>query len=87
MATDDIENLQRSIQEELAFLPNVEAFARGHFTFIRLIVRYGRGAKEKKYLKSMLAPQVDAIIAKTEMDLTLDPVSVRQPSVLNRDVC
>ena len=68
---------QRSIQEELAFLPNVEAFARGHFTFIRLIVRYGRGAKEKKYLKSMLAPQVEAILAKTEMDLTLDPVSVR----------
>lgn len=68
--------MQRLIEEELAFLPTVADFARGDFTFIRLATRYGRGAKEKDYLRDVLAPLLLSIIARPDLDLSVDPVAV-----------
>lgn len=67
---------QRSIQEELVYLPDVGAFVRGNFTFIRLLMQYGRGVSQRKSLQTMLGPQVKAVMSRNGLDLGTDPLAV-----------
>ncbi|GAA5865578.1 hypothetical protein JCM8547_007655 [Rhodosporidiobolus lusitaniae] len=68
--------LQRSLQEELAYLPNVAAFITGRFTFIRLLMQYGRGVNQKQYLVGTLGEQVKSVMVRKELDLGTDPVAI-----------
>lgn len=68
--------MQRSIQEELEYLPNVAAFVRGNFTFVRLLMQYGRGVTQRKSLQTILGPQIDGILKRKGLDLGTDPLAV-----------
>lgn len=54
----------------------LQDFIRTDYLFIKLVVQYGRGAKERKYFKDMLAPHVQAIVNDESIDLETDPVVV-----------
>ncbi|POW02746.1 hypothetical protein PSHT_11968 [Puccinia striiformis] len=50
---------QRSIHEELAGVVSLSEFIMGKFTFINLLMQYGRGAKEHRYLKDLLGSVIN----------------------------
>ncbi|KAL8293711.1 hypothetical protein RQP46_000412 [Phenoliferia psychrophenolica] len=76
---------QRSVQEELIGLPDVASFARGNFTFIRLLMQYGRGVTQRKYLKDMLTAQVDAVVRVTTLDFGCDPLSIYRAEIAKEE--
>lgn len=43
---------------------------------MRLVMRYGRGAEQKRYLKKLLEPLILDIIAQPALDLSVDPTVV-----------
>ncbi|BGP03561.1 iqgap-related protein [Rhodotorula toruloides] len=69
---------QRSIQEEFANLANMAAFVRGNFTFVRLLVHYGRGVQQRQYLAGALATEIKAVMGRQGLDLGTDPIAIYQ---------
>lgn len=64
------------MHEEILSVDVLQDFIRTDYLFIKLVVQYGRGAKERKYFKDMLAPHVQAIVSDESIDLETDPVVV-----------
>ncbi|KAH9456951.1 hypothetical protein Pst134EA_020857 [Puccinia striiformis f. sp. tritici] len=54
---------QRSIHEELAGVVSLSEFIMGKFTFINLLMQYGRGAKEHRYLKDLLGSVINETVS------------------------
>ncbi|SGY18090.1 BQ5605_C015g07977 [Microbotryum silenes-dioicae] len=68
--------LQRSIQEELHFLPSIAAFVRGQPIFARLFLQYGRGTAQRQYLTNALGPQIHEVMQRAGLDLRTDPIEI-----------
>ncbi|GAA5904612.1 hypothetical protein JCM5296_005248 [Sporobolomyces johnsonii] len=77
---------QRSVQEELAYLPNVHAFVQGNFTFIRLLMHYGRGVNQKAYLGDTLRAHIKTITQRADMDLGTDPVAIYRNDIAQEEM-
>ncbi|GAA6016992.1 hypothetical protein JCM11491_006122 [Sporobolomyces phaffii] len=72
---------QRSIQEELAYLPTVYAFVQGSFTFLRLLAHYGQGVNQKTYLTETLASNVKSVLSRPKLDLGTDPLTIYRSEI------
>ncbi|BGP20177.1 iqgap-related protein [Rhodosporidiobolus nylandii] len=68
--------LQRSVQEELAFVPSLAAFLRIQPTFFRLFAQYGRGVNQKQYLSDTFGGQIKAVMQRNGLDLGTDPIAI-----------
>lgn len=44
-------------------------------------MRYGRGEKEKKYLKAVLSPQLHGVMQGNRLDIAIDPISIHRTSI------
>ncbi|TPX43695.1 hypothetical protein SeMB42_g03246 [Synchytrium endobioticum] len=55
---------------------DVSEFWRANPLFIRLVLHYTRGAKERQYLRELLQPLVKRILDDTSLDLDTDPVAI-----------
>ncbi|CAG8441430.1 8358_t:CDS:10 [Ambispora leptoticha] len=67
---------QRSILEELESVDTLQEFMRGNFMFMKLVVQYNRGAKERKFLRELLGPLVKYVMDDDYMDLETDPLMI-----------
>ncbi|GAA5901502.1 Iqg1p [Sporobolomyces salmoneus] len=77
---------QRSIQEELAYLPTVYAFVQGSFTFLRLLAHYGQGVNQKTYLSETLGANVKSIISRPKLDLSTDPLTIYRSEISKEEM-
>ncbi|BGP43492.1 iqgap-related protein [Rhodotorula kratochvilovae] len=77
---------QRSVQEEVAALPNLSAFIRGNFTFLRLFVNYGRGVNQRSYLANTLGAEVKAVMSRQGLDLGTNPVDIYRNAVAQEEM-
>ncbi|GAA5951462.1 hypothetical protein JCM3765_005942 [Sporobolomyces pararoseus] len=77
---------QRSIQEELAYLPTVYAFVQGSFTFLRLLAHYGQGVNQKTYLTETLSSNVKSIISRPKLDLGTDPLTIYRSEISKEEM-
>ncbi|RHZ44562.1 hypothetical protein Glove_718g20 [Diversispora epigaea] len=75
---------QKSMMEELESIDSLQEFLRGNFMFMKLVVHYNRGAKERKFLRDLLGPLVDQIMADESMDLETDPLIIYR-SLINAE--
>lgn len=66
-------------------MPDIASFARGNFTFVRLLMQYGRGVNQRKYLKDLLSPGVTGVVNDHHLDFGCNPLSVR-PSWIRRSL-
>lgn len=64
------------MEEELRFVPDIASFVRGNFTFIRVLMQYGRGVSQRKFLLSVLGHHINDIMERPGLDLGTDPVVV-----------
>lgn len=72
---------QRCIVEELALVQNVQEFVRGNAQFIKLVLQYNRGAKERQYLRDLLGPLVRGIMDDDGLDLETDPCAIYRATI------
>lgn len=72
---------QRSVAEELVFVRSPQEFLRGSPPFIKLVVQYNRGAKERQYLRELLSPLVRGIIDDEGLDLETDPCAIYRGTI------
>ncbi|PLW35535.1 hypothetical protein PCASD_14368 [Puccinia coronata f. sp. avenae] len=79
---------QRSIHEELAGVISLSEFIMGKFTFINLLMQYGRGAKERRYLKDLLGAVINDTVNDDNqrgiMNIETDPIKIYR-SVINEE--
>ncbi|CAG8492825.1 9034_t:CDS:10 [Dentiscutata erythropus] len=67
---------QKSMMQELENIDSLQEFLRGNFMFMKLVVHYNRGAKERKFLRDLLSPLVKHIMDDEFMDLETDPLKI-----------
>ncbi|CDU23551.1 related to Ras GTPase-activating-like protein IQGAP2 [Sporisorium scitamineum] len=72
---------QRCVEEELGFVSTVQEFIRGNAQFIKLVAQYNRGARERKYLKDLLSPLVQDVMAQDGLDLETDPCAIYRATI------
>ncbi|KAK0533431.1 iqgap- protein [Tilletia horrida] len=72
---------QQCVVEELAGVATVQEFIRGNAQFIKLVVQYNRGAKERKYLRDLLSPLVRGVMDDDTIDLETDPCAIYQTTI------
>ncbi|KNZ49288.1 hypothetical protein VP01_510g25 [Puccinia sorghi] len=79
---------QRSIHEELAGVISLSEFIMGKFTFINLLMQYGRGAKERRYLKDLLGSVINETVNEDNdrgaINIETDPIKIYR-SVINEE--
>lgn len=69
--------LQHAMHLEIMSSNHMGDFIRADMMFIKLLVRYGRSAKEARWFKEILAPLVHHIMEDDSIDLQTDPLVVR----------
>ncbi|KAM3578882.1 iqgap-related protein [Umbelopsis sp. WA50703] len=69
------------IAEEMSYMENTQEFMRGNYIFMKLVVHYNRGAKERKFFRDLLQPLVNSVLEDDFMDLETDPVNIYHKSV------
>ncbi|CAD6886832.1 unnamed protein product [Tilletia controversa] len=72
---------QRCVVEELTGVSTVQEFIRGNAQFIKLVVQYNRGAKERKYLRDLLSPLVRGVMDDDTIDLETDPCAIYRNTI------
>lgn len=72
---------QRCVSEEMLLSNSVQEFMRGNAPFIKLVMQYNRGAKERQYLRDLLAPLVRGIIEDDYLDLETDPSAIYRATI------
>lgn len=64
------------ITVELNDITKIEEFYRDNPLFIKLVLQYIRGAKERKFLRTLLQPLVKMVMADNSLELETDAVSI-----------
>ncbi|TPX34547.1 hypothetical protein SmJEL517_g02831 [Synchytrium microbalum] len=68
--------IKAAIKVEIEDLNEVSEFWRANPLFIKLVLHYTRGAKERQYLRELLQPLVKKILDDATLDLESDPTSI-----------
>ncbi|KAL1922094.1 uncharacterized protein VTP21DRAFT_10736 [Calcarisporiella thermophila] len=77
--------LQSCIREELKPVENIQEFMRGNFMFLKLVLHYYRGAKERKYLRDLFAPLINKVLEDDFLDLETNPVEIYKTCINNEE--
>ncbi|KAF9365937.1 hypothetical protein BGX34_007437 [Mortierella sp. NVP85] len=77
---------RHSIFEEVQEISNVNDFMRGNFMFIKMVMIYVRGAKERRYLRDLLGPLVRQVLEDDFLDLESDPMMIYKASINNEEL-
>lgn len=68
--------IESTMNEEIDTTEDVHGVMKENLIFIKLIVQFNRGAKEREYLRNLLGPLVTQILNEKECDLETDPLMV-----------
>lgn len=77
---------QRSIHEEVMGISSLQEFVKGDFVFMKLVVQYGRGTKERKFLQDTLAPLVQEVASDGALDLETDPLAIYRSCIAKEEM-
>ncbi|KAF9941677.1 hypothetical protein BGZ67_004251 [Mortierella alpina] len=77
---------KQSIFEEVDQILNVSDFMRGNFMFVKMVMIYVRGAKERRYLRDLLGPLVRQVLEDDFLDLESDPLMIYKASINNEEL-
>ena len=77
---------QRSILEEVYAISSPQDFVTGNFVVTKLVMQYGRGAKERKFLQDLLSPLIKEIVTVPDLDLETDPMAIYRASIAREEV-
>lgn len=67
---------QNALHEEMLNVTDEQDILRGNPVFIKLVVHYTRGARERQFLRELLQPLVLEVLDRDDLDLDVDPLSI-----------
>lgn len=67
---------KNAIADEVDNLSGLNDFLKSSPVFIRLVVHYNRGAKERAFLRDLLQPLVKSVLEDDGLDLETDPLNI-----------
>jgi len=65
-----------AIEFEMEQVMEPQDIHRGNPVFLKLVVQYTRGVKERQFLRELLGPLIKDVISQTDLDLDVDPLSI-----------
>ncbi|KAI8810415.1 hypothetical protein BJ742DRAFT_747546 [Cladochytrium replicatum] len=68
--------IKAAIKIEIDEISDLGEFWRANPLFIKLVLHYTRGAKERQFLRELLQPLVKSIINNNSLDLETEPVAI-----------
>ncbi|KAJ3333331.1 hypothetical protein HDU76_009303 [Blyttiomyces sp. JEL0837] len=68
--------IKTAIKVEVDEINKIDEFWRANPLFIKLVLQYTRGAKERQFLRELLQPLVRLILSDSSLDLETDPVFI-----------
>ncbi|KAI8893533.1 hypothetical protein BC833DRAFT_624784 [Globomyces pollinis-pini] len=71
-----IKLIESCIKIELSEVSKVDEVVRENPLFIKLVLQYTRGAKEREFLRGLLRPLLEGVLQNNELDLDTDPISI-----------
>ncbi|KAL1924088.1 uncharacterized protein VTP21DRAFT_7123 [Calcarisporiella thermophila] len=77
--------LQSCIREELKSIENIQEFMRGNFMFLKLVLHYYRGPKERKYLRELFSPLINRVLDDEMLDLQTNPLEIYKACINNEE--
>ena len=61
---------------EIENTTNISEFSKGNPLFIKLVLQYTRSAKERQFLRELLAPPIQELCSESTLNLESDPVAI-----------
>ncbi|ORX84099.1 hypothetical protein BCR32DRAFT_218164 [Anaeromyces robustus] len=68
--------IKRTIEYEVEDINDINDFWRVNPIFIKLVLHYCRGAKERQYIRDLLQPLVKSVISCEGLELESDPIAI-----------
>jgi len=68
--------IKKTIEYEVEDINDINDFWRVNPIFIKLVLHYCRGAKERQYLRELLQPLIKSVISCEGLELESDPISI-----------
>jgi len=68
--------IKKTIEYEVEDINDISDFWRVNPIFIKLVLHYSRGAKERQYLRDLLQPLVKSVISSEGLELESDPIAI-----------
>ncbi|KAI8836593.1 hypothetical protein BC829DRAFT_447861 [Chytridium lagenaria] len=68
--------IKTAIKIEVDEISKIDEFWRSNPFFIKLVLHYTRGAKERQFLRDLLQPLLKVIMSDTSLDLECDPLFI-----------
>ncbi|KAH9263879.1 hypothetical protein BASA83_012698 [Batrachochytrium salamandrivorans] len=73
--------IDSAIGVELSEINKLEEFWRDNPFFIKLVLQYTRGAKERQYLRELLQPVLSIVLNDNELELDSDPIAIYKAQI------
>lgn len=68
--------IKKTIEYEVEDINDINDFWRINPIFIKLVLHYSRGAKERQYLRDLLQPLVKSVFSSEGLELESDPIAI-----------
>jgi len=68
--------IKKTIEYEVEDINDINDFWRVNPIFIKLVLHYSRGAKERQYLRDLLQPLVKSVFSSEGLELESDPIAI-----------
>ncbi|KAI9354864.1 hypothetical protein DFJ73DRAFT_795084 [Zopfochytrium polystomum] len=78
--------IKTSIKVEVNETAKIDEFWRANPLFIKLVLQYTRGAKERQFLRDLLQPLVKNVMADNLLSLETDPVTIYRNLIRDEEV-
>ncbi|KAI8914600.1 hypothetical protein EDD86DRAFT_186564 [Gorgonomyces haynaldii] len=78
--------IESCIAIEIQEITKLEDFWRDNPLFIKLVLQFTRGAKERAYLRDLLQPLIKAVLGDNELELETEPVAIYKQLIRNEEL-
>jgi len=68
--------IKKTIEYEVEDINDINDFWRVNPIFIKLVLHYCRGAKERQYIRDLLQPLVKSVLSAENLELESDPIAI-----------
>ncbi|KAJ3272520.1 hypothetical protein HDV01_005471 [Terramyces sp. JEL0728] len=81
-----IKLIESCIKIELDEVSKVDELVRENPLFIKLVLQYTRGAKEREYLRGLLRPLLEFVLENSDLDLESDPIAIYKATIREEEI-
>ena len=78
--------IENSINMEVTVTKQSDEVVKENPVFVKLVLQYIRGAKERDYLRGLFRPLLDLVLKNSELELELDPIAIYKGIIRQEEI-